>query len=230
MWVANDGLLATCSKQRPLRSQERKKTESFGSTSVLRCRTSAHHESHLLRGKHLLRLESLSPWKNKRHPLTPDIWTFWTCDILLVFVQDLLAHLITTRPSISSTSLHRCTLSCELIATFLSFFGTFQTCRLPDGGVGLHGGFGICLDHLRLRNGQTDKTTKTFLNGEKPRENGKNIGETQKFLLTYRKFYRTLWWWHFTDFLLNSPLHVFRAFWCAKIEAMPTCTKPLQHC
>lgn len=73
----------------------------------------------------------------------------------------------------------RCTLSCELVATFLGFFGTFQTCRLPDGGVGFHGGFGICLDHLRLRNGQTDKNEG---------ENGKNIGETQKLLLTYRKF------------------------------------------
>ena len=75
MWVANDGLLATCPKQRPLRSPEmRKKTESFGSTSVLRCRTSGHHESHLLRG-----IESMEEqWR--------------TCDILLHLIFEHFAH------------------------------------------------------------------------------------------------------------------------------------------
>ena len=85
MWVANDGLLATSPKQWLLRSPEmRKKTESFGSTSVLRCRTSEHHESHLSRGKHLLHLESLS--FNGRKLVQTSYTVFLWC--MVIFVQD----------------------------------------------------------------------------------------------------------------------------------------------
>ena len=141
----------------------------------------------------------LSLWVHGRtsHPLTPDIWTFWTCDILLVFVQDLLAHLITTRPSIFSNSLY--------LVVWVDCHVPWLLWHVPNvSPPGRRGRLSRGLWYLswppspqKRTNGQNDKNEG---------ENGKNIGETQKFLLTYRKFYRTLWWWHFTDFLLNSLL------------------------